>query len=385
MKPTRRTSNRILVIAGETSGDCHGAHLVRAMREKDPSLSFSGIGGERLAAEGLELIMDAHELSVVGITEVFAKLPKVLSAVSGIKRMLRQERPALVILIDFPDFNLHIARHAHKQGVPVLYYISPQIWAWRSGRIQKIRQYVDQMAVILPFEAEYYRRRNVSATFVGHPLLDYYQEPSEPQSEEKKSGAAVGLLPGSRYGEIEKNLPVMLAAATRIRAAAADALPDMGFQISVAPGVDREWMAAFVQPYLSSCPITLASGTVQDIFEQSDLILAASGTVTLETAIFGVPMIIIYRISPVSYHLGRALVNVDHIGLVNIIAGERVVPELIQDAANPAEIARTATALLKDPEKLKQVRAKLQSVRHRLGTPGAAARTADIALSMLGS
>lgn len=385
MNRTRQTSKRIIVIAGETSGDCHGAHLVRAMREKDPSLSFSGIGGERLAAEGLDLVMDAHELSVVGITEVFAKLPKVLSAVSGIKRMLRQDRPALVILIDFPDFNLHIARHAHKQGVPVLYYISPQIWAWRSGRIQKIRQYVDQMAVILPFEADYYRRRNVAATFVGHPLLDYYQEPAAAKSEEEKTGIIVGLLPGSRRGEIEKNLPVMLAAATRIRAAVADGLPDIRFQISVAPGIDAEWMDAFVRPYASSCPIELASGAIQNLFERSDLIIAASGTVTLETAIFGVPMIIMYRISPVSYHLGRALVNVDHIGLVNIIAGERVVPELIQDAANPSEIARTAAALLKDPEKLKQVRARLQSVRHRLGTPGAAERTADIALSMLGS
>jgi len=383
MKPTRQICKRVIVIAGETSGDCHGAHLVRAMREKDPGLSFSGIGGERLAAEGLDLVMDAHELSVVGITEVFAKLPKVLAAVSAIKRMLRQDRPALVILIDFPDFNLHIARHAHKQGVPVLYYISPQIWAWRSGRIQKIRQYVDQMAVILPFEADYYRRRNVSATFVGHPLLDYYQEPAEPGAQEKGAGLTVGLLPGSRYGEIGKNLPIMLAAATRIRTGVADTLPDIRFQVSVAPGIDREWMEAFVQPYASNCPITLFSGPVREVFEHSELILAASGTVTLETAIFGVPMIIIYRISPVSYYLGRALVNVDHIGLVNIIAGERVVPELIQDAANPPEIARTATALLKDPEKRKQVRARLQSVRHRLGTPGAAARTADIALGML--
>ena len=385
MKGTEQTFKRIIVIAGETSGDCHGASLVRAMREKDPGLSFSGIGGERLAAEGLDLVMNAHELSVVGITEVFAKLPKVLSAVSAIKRMLRQDRPALLILIDFPDFNLHIARYAHKQRVPVLYYISPQIWAWRSGRIEKIRRYVDQMAVILPFEEDYYRQRNVPATFVGHPLLDYYQEPAGTKSEKEKTGITVGLLPGSRRGEIEKNLPVMLAAATRIQTAVADAPADIRFQISVAPGIAAEWMDAFVRPYASICPIELVSGSVQNIFEDSDLILAASGTVTLETAIFGVPMIIIYRISPVSYHLGRALVNVDHIGLVNIIAGERVVPELIQDAATPSEIARTAAALLRDPEKLKEVRTRLQSVRHSLGTPGAAARTAEIAFGMLDS
>src|SRR6056297_220827 len=344
------TPKCIAIIAGETSGDFHGAHLVRAMRKKDEHMFFCGIGGERLKAAGVRLLMDSHELSVVGITEVISKIPKVLSGISAIKKIFNGLRPDLIILIDFPDFNLHIAKLAKNQGVPVLYYISPQIWAWRSGRIRKIRQYVDQMAVILPFEADYYRRRNVPATFVGHPLLDYYQEPVAAKSEEEKTGIIVGLLPGSRWGEIEKNLPVMLAAATRIRAAVADGLPDIRFQISVAPGIDAEWMDAFVRPYASSCPIELASGAIQNIFERSDLIIAASGTVTLETAIFGVPMIIMYRISPVSYHLGRALVNVDHIGLVNIIAGERVVPELIQDAANPSEIARTAAVLLKDPE-----------------------------------
>ncbi len=378
-----QASNQVAVIAGETSGDFHGAHLVRAMRERDSDLVFWGIGGEKLKAEGMEIVMDAHELSVVGITEVVSKLPKVFEAISDIKRRLRQKPPGLMILIDFPDFNLHIARHAKKNGVPVLYYISPQIWAWRSGRIQTIRRYVDQMAVILPFEADYYEHRNVPVIFVGHPLLDYYQEPGPRLSDEGESSdglTAVGMLPGSRRGEIEKNLPVMLAAAVRIRAV----MPDIEFQISVAPGIDRRWMHEFIRPYGSNCRIKLVSEAVRHVFENSALILAASGTVTLETAIFGVPMIIMYRISPVSYYFGRALINVDHIGLVNIIAGERIVPELIQDAATPSNIAREAVALLNDPEKSDRIRAKLKSVRQLLGTPGAAKRTADIALAMLG-
>ena len=373
------TRKNIVIIAGETSGDFHGAHLVRAIRKKDSNIDFCGIGGERLRSEGVELLMDAHEISVVGITEVFAKLPKVFSGISEIKKTYKTLRPDLIILIDFPDFNLHIAKLAKKQGVPVLYYISPQIWAWRSGRIKKIRQYVNQMAVILPFEEDYYRQRNVAASFVGHPLLDYYAEQDTVTLDDNPGDLVIGMLPGSRRSEIEKNLPVMLAAAPRIQ----EAFPGIRFLISIAPGIDAEWVSRFITPYLKNYRVEQVAGAVQQVFEKSSLILAASGTVTLETAIFGVPMIIIYRISEISYRLGRALVDVEHIGLVNIIAGERVVPELIQADANPAGIAREAVDILNHTDRLEQVRHKLKSVRHRLGTPGAAERTADIALKML--
>lgn len=374
-------SKGVMIIAGETSGDFHGAHLVRAMRARAPQLGFCGIGGERLKAEGVRIFMDAGELSVVGITEVIAKLPKVLSAISAVKQVLDRERPTLVILVDFPDFNLHIARLAKKRGLPVLYYISPQIWAWRSGRIEKIRRFVDQMVVILPFEKDYYKARNVAATFVGHPLLDYYQEPVSDAGAVRDSLLTLGLLPGSRRSEIEKNLPVMLAAAIRIQGAVAG----IKVLISIAPGIDAQWMGRLIQPYLSTCRIEVAVGAVREVFEASRLVLAASGTVTLETAIFGVPMIIIYRVSPISYQLGRALVNVDHIGLVNIIAGERIVPELIQAEANPVRIAREAVDMLENEDRLDEIRRKLKAVRTRLGTPGASEKTADIALEMLES
>lgn len=373
------TPKCVLIIAGETSGDFHGAHLVRALRKKDSRIFFCGIGGERLKAEGVRLLMAAHEISVVGITEVISKIPKVFSGISAIKKIFKGLRPDLIILIDFPDFNLHIAKLAKKRGVPVLYYISPQIWAWRSGRIEKIRQYVDQMAVILPFEQDYYRKYNVPATFVGHPLMDYYTEQDTVIADGDRNDLIIGILPGSRRGEIEKNLPVMLAAAARIQ----ETFPEIRFLISIAPGIDAQWVDQFIRPYRNSCRIGGVVGAVQQVFEKSTLILAASGTVTLETAIFGVPMIIIYRVSGISYRLGRALVRVDHIGLVNIIAGERVVPELIQADANPANIAREAIDILNNTERRQQIRLKLKSVRNRLGTPGAAERTADIAFKML--
>lgn len=377
--PGAETPKCIAIIAGETSGDFHGAHLVRAMRKKDEHMFFCGIGGDRLKAEGVRLLREANELSVVGVTEVISKIPKVFSAISAIKKIFSGLRPDLIILIDFPDFNLHIAKLARNQGVPVLYYISPQIWAWRSGRVEKIRQYVDQMAVILPFEEDYYRSHNIPATYVGHPLLDYYEEQETVNENDNRNSLVIGILPGSRRSEIEKNFPVMLAAATWIQ----EVFPEVRFLISIAPGIDQEWISQFISPYIQGCRIEQVAGEVRQVFKKSSLVLAASGTVTLETAIFGVPMIIIYRVSALSYRLGEALVNVDHIGLVNIIANERIVPELIQSDANPANIAREALEILNNPQRLKSIRQKLKSVRNRLGSPGAAERTADIAFKLL--
>lgn len=370
----------VVIIAGETSGDLHGAHLVSAMKKKDSSLFFCGIGGQALKAEGVEILMDAAELSVVGITEVFSRLPKVLKGISSIKKALKDLRPGLIILIDFPDFNLHIATIAKKQGVPVLYYVSPQIWAWRSGRIHKIEKNVDHMAVILPFEKEYYRSHHVPATFVGHPLLDSYVPlPEKKEDNKEEPPLQVGLLPGSRNSEIKRNLPYMLAAASNLQ----NQFKDIRFLLSIAPSINREWIESYVNPYKGSCRIEMMSGSVVDIFKNSRLILAASGTVTLETAIYGVPMVIMYRISPVSYMLGRALIKVDHIGLVNIIANERIVPELIQQDATPGNIAGVIGDMLNDPQKLIRIKEQLKSVKERLGSAGAAEKTAEIGLSLL--
>ena len=370
----------VVIIAGETSGDLHGAQLVRAMKKKDPSLFFSGIGGPELKTAGVEILMNAAELSVVGITEVFSKMSKVVKGISSVKNVLSERRPGLIILIDFPDFNLHIATIAKKHGVPVLYYISPQIWAWRSGRIRKIEKNVDHMAVILPFEKDFYRSHNVPATFVGHPLLDSYSPlPDDPLKDATDSIPVVGLLPGSRYSEIERNLPFMLAAASVLQ----NRFKNICFMISIAPSISKEKIESFVKPYKKTCCIELISGSVVEIFKKSRLIVAASGTVTLETAIYGVPMVIMYKISPISYMLGQALVNVEHIGLVNIIANERIVPELIQGDATPAKIAETVGDILYDPKELARIKEKLKSVKAFLGSAGAAEKTADIGLALL--
>lgn len=375
---------RVMIIAGETSGDNHGSRLVREMALKDPDLEFSGIGGIRMKQAGVEIITDASALSVVGITEVFSSLPAVMREASRFKREMLLRAPHLLILIDFPDFNLHMAKFAKKHDVPVLYYISPQVWAWRRGRVRSIKKYVDRMAVILPFEEGFYNEHGVSATFVGHPLLDHYADTRDGDNaqgyeETERENTVLGLLPGSRRSEISRNLPVMLAAARRL----ADSNEEIRFVVSMAPGIDRQWLENFVGPYQDLIDIEIQPGGIQEVLRGCTLVVAASGTVTLEAAIFGVPMVIMYRVSKLSYMLGRMLVNVDHIGLANIIAGERVVPELIQEQAGPAEIAGTVSHLLSDPSALSDLRRRLRSVRAMLGKSGASAKTADIALSMI--
>jgi lipid-A-disaccharide synthase len=237
------------------------------------------------------------------------------------------------------------------------------------------------MAVILPFEKEFYTAHAVPATFVGHPLMDYYADsPAKDCSAEPVADPVIGILPGSRRGEIERNLPEILAAASQLQ----QRFKNMEFLVSLAPSINREWIESYVNPYRQTCRVSIVSGPMIHILEKSTLVIAVSGTVTLETAIYGVPMVIVYRVSPVSYLLGRALIRVDHIGLVNIIANERVAPELIQREANPSKIAQTVSRMIQSPETLNRICEKLKVVRQRLGSPGAAEKTAEIALFLLG-
>ena len=388
-----------MIIAGEASGDLHGSKLVRSISNRNNKIHFSGIGGQALRNAGVEILVNASELSVVGITEVFFKIPNLFKAMAIVKRHLKSFKPDLVILIDFPDFNLKIAAAAKKLDIPVLYYISPQVWAWRPGRVKIIRKLVNHIAVILPFEKDFYKKYNVPVTFVGHPLLDNYTQNDYRQSgtleTKEKAGLqafagkklenknhempVIGLLPGSRDKEVVKHLPVMLAAAQILQ----DRLKNIKFIISIAPSVEEKHVEEILNNHRKISDYELATEDVKKVFEMCGIVVAASGTVTLEAAICGTPTVIIYKVSSVSYWLGRLMIQVKNVGLVNLIAGKNIVPELLQDKASPENIADTVFNMLNNPNELQKLRKKLFEIKDMLGGPGASERVAKIALTMM--
>ncbi len=374
---------RIMIIAGEASGDFHGANVVRAIKKKEADIDFFGIGGKFMASQGVRIHMNSSRLAVVGITEVFSKIPDLLKGINTAKSMLRRLKPNLLILIDFPDFNLWVASMAKKLGIPVLYYISPQVWAWRSGRIKRIRRLVDHMAVILPFERSFYQKHGVTVSFVGHPLMDAVVPiPAQINKHILESDLkfpVIGLLPGSRDREVIRHLPDMLRAAKRLKVR----FPDARFCVSLASGLDPDLINGIIEQNQDNLEVEIVAGGAHQTFRQSDLVIAASGTVTLEAAISGVPMVIVYKVSPLSYKLGKALVKVDSVCLVNLIAGRQIVPELLQENARPGKIAETVVRILNDRNGMARLKADLIRLRQRLGSPGASQRVADIALGML--
>ena len=376
------TSNKpcVAIIAGEASGDQHGAKLVKALLKKQPELFFCGIGGPALRQAGVRIVLDAAELTVVGITEVLCKIPGILKGMGVIKKLLKSLKPDLLILIDFPDFNLHIAAGAKKLGIPVLYYISPQIWAWRRGRGKRIGKLVDHMAVILPFEEQFYQEFDVPVTFVGHPLLD---DALPPAGQALKVGVqdppVIGLVPGSRENEITRLLPVMLEAGDILK----QRLKQVKFMISRAVSVDRKLIQNIVNRHPGWENVDLVSDGVERVLERCDGIVAASGTVTLQAAIYGTPPVIIYKVSPVSAWLARILVRVPHVGLVNLVAGRDLAPELLQDDATGDNIARAIQNMLENEDELNQLRRRLIALRDVLGGTGASDRVAELALGMI--
>ena len=369
-------SKLIMIIAGEASGDLHGARLVHSLHALDPSIRFCGVGGPELQKAGVDIIVDAEQLAVIGIVEILSRLPIILRSAAKLKASLRsQDRPDLLVLIDFPEFNLHIAACAKRLKIQVLYYISPQIWAWRQGRIRKIGRLVDHMAVILPFEEKFYRRHHIPATFVGHPLMD--GRPYQNQVQELNHTISIGLLPGSRHGEIARHLPALLLAGGLIQ----QKIP-VKLLVSYATPNVRAQVEAITDRYQKMGKFKIVSGT-NEVFQNASLVVAASGTVTLQTAIAGIPMVIIYKLAALSYWLGRAMIRVEHVSLVNLIARKRLVPELLQNQANPENIATQVLTMLKDDANLLQIRRELAMIGAILGRCGASAQVARIAQSML--
>jgi lipid-A-disaccharide synthase len=375
-------TKRVMIVAGEASGDMYGARVAEEAHRLDSSVRFFGIGGDKMRMAGVETLIDSKEMAVMGLFEVIAHFGVIYRAFQKLKAIIVTDKPDLLILIDYPGFNLRLAAVAKKAGVKILYYITPQVWAWHASRAKKIARLVDHAAVIFPFEVPIFAREGLAVTFVGHPLLEMAVPKLERSAAQSLFGLdparkTLGLFPGSRKREIDSLLPVMLTAAALLQ----KDFPDLQFILPLAGSVERgrvdELLAA------ASLPVTVVEGYNYDVMQVCDAIIAASGTVTMEIALFGVPMVIIYKMAPLTYAIGSRLLKVDHVGICNIVAGERVVPELIQDDAEPLKIAAEITAMLSDSVYAAAIRSKLLSVREKLGEPGAPARVASLALTMM--
>jgi lipid-A-disaccharide synthase len=370
----------VVVVAGEASGDMHGAGLARELRNLLPDVRLSGIGGPAMEKAGVELIFRAEELALVGISEVLPKLGTILKALRGVKKHLKTERPDLLVLIDFPDFNFRVMKAAKKLGVKILYYICPQVWAWRQGRAKHMARYVDQLAVTFPFEPEFLNRiaPELNISFVGHPLLDEEPQATEPPPLPVPSHAQlVGLLPGSRMSEITRLLPLLLEAAVIMR----EQRPDLHFVLPVAPGISSKDLA----PYLDKAPagLTVLPGRAQQVMAQARLLLAASGTATLQAALAGAPTVVVYKTGGLNYALARMLIKVEHIAMPNLVAGRRLLPELIQGEATPEAVAAEGLALLDDGPRRQEMLEGLGEVKTAMGGPGATRRVAELAVQIM--
>jgi len=396
-------SARLLLSCGEASGDLYAGALIRELRALDAGVSVSGLGGPHFAAAGGRLIDDYRQIAVTGLTEAVAKIPRSLAAFRRLVRSAKNEKPDALVAIDFPDFNFRLARALKRLGVPVIYYISPQIWAWRPKRLETMRRIADRVLVIFPFEEAIYRDGGVPVEFVGHPLVDL-AAPSASRSDFLRAhglspaAPTVAVLPGSRPNEVSRILPDLLQAARLIRAA----VPEAQFVVARAPHLDdglfaqkvsnvsdtgirtarqlSELHSKKVSDVSDTLPLVIVESDTNTVLASADVALTASGTATVQAALHDTPMVIVYRLSPLTYRLGRRLVTIGMIGMVNLIAGEKIVPELVQEAFTPDAVAREAIALLTDHERATRVKAGLARVRERLGGSGASLRAAQAIL-----
>ncbi|MBI3249261.1 MAG: lipid-A-disaccharide synthase [Deltaproteobacteria bacterium] len=368
---------RVLLVAGEASGDVHGADLVAALKKNAPDIEVFGVGGQYLREAGMHTLVDTAAIAGMGLFEARDKLRALIRAYRQLTHLLRTTPPDLLILIDFPEFNLRLAKVAKQVGVKVFYYISPQVWAWRKRRVHTIAKRVDRLAAIFPFESAFYAAHGCHVDFVGHPLVDRVRPTRAREDTLHQLGLdptqkTIALLPGSRAQEVRYLLPPMIAAAKLLG-------PSYQFVLAVASTLDTEHLARQV----GQQPIPIIQGDTYNIVHAADFAMVASGTATLETALLERPMVIVYRLAPVTYALARLIVRVPFIGMPNLIAERRVVPELVQRQVTPERIATEVRRLLDDPQAYRVTQEGLREVRRRLGSGGAAERAAQLALDML--
>lgn len=377
-------SAKVLIVCGEPSGDHHAAALVRALREKKPGMEFFGAGGPRLKAEGVDLVYDLTSIAVVGFFEVLKNLATFKSVFRRLLQEADRRRPDVAILLDYPGFNLALAKELHTRGIRVVYYISPQLWAWGKERIKAVRRDIDKMLVILPFEKDFYAREGVEAVFVGHPALDSVKPSLSRQEFLSRAGLdegkiTVALLPGSREKEVRALLPVMIESSRIINGY----MPGkVQFVILRSPSVPESIFSECLRRS-PSLPVACVTDMTYDGIAAGDFCLVCSGTATLETGILGTPMVILYKVHPLTWLYARLLIRIPFIGLVNIVSGRKTMEEFVQSACTPWNIADSVLPVLKDPERLASCRQELAGIRASLGEPGASRRAAEEIIKLL--
>ena len=373
-----------MIVAGETSGDMHAAHLIEELKRLDPALTFSGLGGPQMQNAGVELYKDLTQIAVVGFFEVLKHFWAFKKAFELFLEKVKEHKPAAVILIDYPGFNLRLAKELKKLNTKVIYYISPQVWAWKENRVYHIQKYVDKMLVLFQFEKNFYARHGINVEFVGHPLIDTVVPTTSREyflkaQELDPAKTTVGLLPGSRVKEIEKHLPIMLEAAKILT----QDFPNLQFILVKAPNISLPIINQLTADHRPLTTFKIYENQPYDAINACDACLVSSGTATLEVALLEKPMVVIYKTSFLTWGLAKCLVKIQNIGLVNVVAGKRVVPECVQFQATGTHIAAQLKPILENKTLSTQIKSELQKVRASLGLPGASHRAAEVITKFL--
>jgi len=375
-------TKKIVIIAGEASGDLHGSSLVKELKKINPHGEFFGIGGDKMKREGVELIFHIDRLSFMGFFEVLKNLRFIRKVMQTMVSMIETRKPDLAILIDYPGFNLRFAKKAKMLGIPVVYYISPQVWAWGGNRVKKMRGLVDRLIVIFPFERQIYDKFNINCEFVGHPLLEVTRpvlslEDFQKKFDIRKNEVVIGLLPGSRWQEVEKILPIMLESSALLKTR----IKNVKLLLGLAPTIKKDKVESLL-PHANS-RVRIIENLTYDVMKHCDLLLIASGSATLECAILGTPFLVLYKTSFWTYLIAKSLISIPNIALANVVAGKRIVPEFIQKKAIPQKIADEMYEILSDKNRYKAIQNELEKVKEKMGEEGASKRAAQIVARMM--